>query len=329
MEVNGSTQVDSDHFNIYEENAIATFLGIVLVVGVTSNMFVLLYTIFHPKSLKESSILFLLGSSIMNLVVLLSYIPAHMVTVFTEEWVFGRNEEEKRIECQINGFFTEFSLYGSIYILALISVDKFFLLVKPQTHKDNFTPMSSCLMLLLTFAISTIQPIIDIALDRIEFGEATGVCLPTRDQDFFITASLLVTLTPIVTIGVTTVWTFLFTNQFKCIRHDQVDIEIESDLYTKQIFNFFGMFSLLLISGIIAFIPLGISIILSNAIGRENIPFAYGFSTGVVLYFSCITNPLIQCYFRKDLSSACKSALVRIICCRSLTPSTTFVDAEN
>ena len=83
--------------------------------------------------------------------------------------------------------------------------------------------------------------------------------------------------------------------------------DIEDNLYTKRIKKLFGMFSLLLISQLMSVMPLVLVIILSNIIGSRNLLSAYLFITAIFIYLGCITNPIIQSYFRQDLSEFFKN----------------------
>ena len=107
-----STELGTDNITVLpiEEKIVrAIVLSMVLLVGMVLNTIVILYTICHPKSLKQSSIIFLLGSLLVNLAILLSYIPIQVVTTFT-----GFESAEK-ILCSINGFFTSVSGVATNY----------------------------------------------------------------------------------------------------------------------------------------------------------------------------------------------------------------------
>lgn len=84
-------------------------------------------------------IIFLLGSSAVNLVILLSYKPSQIATTFAGEWIF------EDTLCDVNGFFTG-SDKATVHVLALISVDRFLFLVKPLVHKQYFNSKFSCLL---------------------------------------------------------------------------------------------------------------------------------------------------------------------------------------
>ena len=303
------TELNATILSIEEKVVRAAVLSVILLVGLMLNLLVILYTICHPKSLKQSAIILLLASSVVNLDILLSFIPLQIINSFTEEWVFG-NSKEGKILCQINGFFV--GLGGATnHILALISVDRFFSLVKPLVYKQYFKPWLASLMLVIVFIIMLTQSVINIVYDRIEYGTIINVCVSLRNATLVITIySAIVSVLPFIVIVVTTLWTFLSTHHFiKSDHQRQVDAigsvaeearEIQDNLYAKQIKKLFGMFSLLMISQLMSVLPLVLVVSLTNIMDVP-LPSAYLFTTAILIYFGCISNPIIQSYFRKDL----------------------------
>ena len=302
--------------SIEEKIVRAAVLSVILLVGLVLNLVVILYTICHPKSLKQSAIILLLASSVVNLDILLSFIPFQIINSFTEEWVFG-NSKEGKVLCQINGVFTGFG-GATNHILALISVDKFFSLVKPLVYKQYFKPWLASLMLAIVLVIVLTKMVVNIVYDRIDYDTIINVCIPIQNTTLVITIyTAIIAVFPFIVIVVTTLWTFLSTHHFiKSDHQRRVGIigreeeearEIEDNLYTKQIMKLFGMFSLLVISQLMSVIPLMLVLILGNIIGSHFPPSPYAFATAVFIYFGCISNPMVQSYFRKDLSEFFKN----------------------
>ena len=125
----------------------AIVLALILLIGIITNVFIIFYTLCHPKSLRNTSIIFLMGSSFVNVVTLMSLIPVQIVTTSAEEWVFGSTTKEKELACAIIAYFTSISFKTASYSLAIISVDRFIFLVKPLVHKRYFKPVPSAVAL--------------------------------------------------------------------------------------------------------------------------------------------------------------------------------------
>ena len=324
MEGSNDTELDSGNvaiLSIKEKIVRAAVLSVMLLVGLVLNLVVILYTICHPKSLKQSAIILLLASSVVNVTILLSHIPFQITNSFTEEWLLG-NSTEARIFCQINALFTG-STEATNFVLALISwsVDRFFYLVKPLVHKKYFQPWLPSLMLAIVFVILLAEAVVDLLYNEAGYmyNPKINICLPLQNANIIsiTTIGIILSAFPVVVIVVTTLWTFLSTHNFiKSDHQRRVDAigsreeearDIEDNLYTKRIKKLFGMFSLLLISQLMSVMPLVLAIILGNIIGSHILPSAYLFITAIFIYLGCITNPIIQSYFRQDLSEFFKN----------------------
>ena len=298
-------------------------LALTLVIGIITNPFIIVYTFCHPKSLRNSSIIFLLGSSFANMIALVSLIPVQIVVTAAEEWVFGSTTSEKELACAVVAYFSSISFKTASYSLATISMDRFVFLVKPLVHKRYFKPVSSAVALAVIMVFLTVHQAVVIGLSGAGFGRGVLLCHPVMVHPIVRVIDMIVTAAPAIVIAVTTVWTFISTHRF--IRNDhqqrveaigtqQEAIEIENDLYTRRIKNLFGIFSLLLISQILSILPTA-SVVIASA----NVPFPrwYYFVAVLFNYFGCISNPAIQCYFRKDLSDTIKYYYAKLTKCFS------------
>ena len=218
MEGSNDTELDSGNvaiLSIKEKIVRAAVLSIMLLVGLVLNLLVILYTICHPKSLKQSAIILLLASSVVNMIILLSHIPFQISSSFTEEWLLG-NSTEARIFCQINALFTG-STEATNFVLALISVDRFFCLVKPLVHKKYFKPWLSSLMLAIVFVILLAEAVVDLLYNEAGYmyNPKINICLPLQNANISITTiEIILSAFPVVVIVVTTLWTFLSTHNF-------------------------------------------------------------------------------------------------------------------
>ena len=305
----------------------ATVLGLILVIGIITNVFIIVYTFCHPKSLRNSSIIFLLGLSFVNMIPLVSQIPVQIIVISAEEWVFGSTASEKELACVIAALFTTISFKAATYSLATISVDRFVFLVKPLVYKRYFKPVPSAVALVVIMLLLAVYQAIFISLVGVGFDPYVVVCSPIDFNDHSIVTSTnaIVIAAPVITIAVTTVWTFISTHRFIRNDHQQrVDaigtqeeaIEIENDLYTRRIKNLFGIFSLLLISQIISVLP-GAALIIAGTVVDYDQCTHLCFFVSFLIYFGCISNPAIQCYFRKDLSDTIKHYYAKLSKCFS------------
>ena len=128
----------NDNFTFSKEvngPLLATTVVVELFFALSINLFVLIFTLCHPKSLKQPSIIFLTNFVLVNLVTATLIMPSIVVTAVYEEWIFGETVEGKNSTCQFIGFMSVCVGYLTFMTIGIISVDRFLFIVKPLVHK--------------------------------------------------------------------------------------------------------------------------------------------------------------------------------------------------
>ena len=100
---------------------IAAFTRIILVLSLITNLFICVYTLSHPKSLKKSSTVFLFNLALINLLMTVLFMPFMIVASAAEEWIIGHNDMERNVLCQFTAFTFACTVGISVYTLAAIS----------------------------------------------------------------------------------------------------------------------------------------------------------------------------------------------------------------
>ena len=118
---------------------IAVFTGIILILSLVTNLFICIYTLSHPKSLKKSSTMFLFNLALINLLMTVLFMPFMVVASAAGEWIIGGSDMERDILCQITAFIFAYTVSVSVHTLAAISFDRFLSIVKPHHHKKYMT----------------------------------------------------------------------------------------------------------------------------------------------------------------------------------------------
>jgi len=119
---------------------LATFVLLECTLSVPSNLFILIYTVaYGRKSYMKSSTIFLFCLALSNLSVALLYMPFVVVAAASEEWIFGGTDFMRQALCQFHGFLFIYAVSISSNVLALLSVDRFLSIVKPEFHQKYFT----------------------------------------------------------------------------------------------------------------------------------------------------------------------------------------------
>ena len=167
-------------------------------------------------------------------------------------------------------------------------------------YKHYFKPVPSAVALVIIVLLLAVHQAIPAAFGKAVFDQDAQLC-HTQNDIYIEGINMIMTVTPVLIIAVTSVWIFISTHQF--IRNDhqqrvdsigtqQEAIEIENDLYTRQINKLFGIFTLLLISHIISNIPVTIVIAGRPDLGgySNKLPSWYIYCASVIFYFGCISN---------------------------------------
>jgi hypothetical protein len=118
----------------------ALFTTIIFILSLVINLFICVYTLSHPKSLKKSSTMFLFNLALISLLMTVLFMPFMVVASAAEEWIIGQSDTDQRdILCQITAFIFAYTVGVSVHTLAAISFDRFLSIVKPHHHKKYMT----------------------------------------------------------------------------------------------------------------------------------------------------------------------------------------------
>ena len=154
-----------------------------------------------------------------------------------------------------------------------------------------------------------------------EYGwsRRVGGCSPLfAGHRLYVLLQALHSLIPLSIIGVTSVWTFIFTHGFlkKHLQSQKTilntaSFEERKHIYSVQTMNLIGIFGSLLLFNFLSWIPfLAISAV-GLGIGFWKIPNAVYASGYILFLFSNVSNPIVQTYFRKDLIDTLKRAICK------------------
>ena len=311
---NFTEQEGSINFNISSTingPALAVALGIEMVLGIIANLFIIILSFWHTKTLKKSSTILLLFLAGANLFCCVVYMPFQIITAAVQEWVFGNTVEVREGFCIFVGYILSYVTSIIYYILGAISFDRFLMIVKPLTHRRLMTPVVVIIIVIsiaIFVALYAALPFYGIGV--FTFSPIVFTCGSSWEgQRLRFIISLLVGAIPTVTIIITSGWTFLFTRRFikSDYRQRKQSIrtkdgsEYQKNLYERRMKKLFGIFGMLLIVNTISVLPYVLVGIIGSIVGYRKIPDPiYGII--LFLYFlNNIGNPMVQCYFRPEL----------------------------
>ena len=308
----------------------AVAVGIELILAIIPNLFILLYTLCHYKILKQPSMIFLTGLALVNLLIPILFLPFTAITAATGEWIFGETDEQRDGVCQFVGFVFSVAVTLTFHMLALISVDRFILIVKPFIYRAYMKPWVAYLLVAVAGVLGILQNVAPFAgLGDIDFASFVASCLPLWVFTDYVIYYTVLTLAPVAIIVVTTLWTFCFTRKFIRKDRDQrlasaTSITVQEeyrDIYTRRVCNLVGIFGMMLIILVASIIPFVLANIAIVFVGLNNVPIPLYGAAFIIFFSSYAAYPIIQAYFRRDLQSAIHRGLQRIKVCKTSTIS--------
>ena len=298
---------------------LAVVIGFEMVVAIFLNLFVILFTLCHPKTLKKSSTIFLTSLAVANLLVSCLFMPFTVITAAAGEWIIGKTKEEKEATCKFVGFMFSYTVGLSVHTLALISFDRFLYIVKPMLYIRYMTPKLAIVIVLgLWIIVGLLSTTPFFGLGSFEFSYSTASCLPLwAGHIHYVIFSFIGSLVPFTTIIVTSVWTFLATRKFIKQRNDDRMFVIttsnarkqEKSVYSNSYRNLIGIFGALTVVNVLSFLPYIVVSVAGFFTDYDNVPHPIYCTVLVMYLLSNIFNPIIQSYFRQELRGAVSSCL--------------------
>ena len=318
--------------NILEENSnftlsdevngplISVAVGIELILALSINLFALVFTLFHPQTLKQPSIVFLTNFVLANLVTAIFVMPFTVIAAATGEWIFGRTPKEKDITCKCVSFVFTLAIQETAVTLALISIDRFLFIVKPLVYKRFMKTWLAISVVVLLWMFGCLLNIISFAaLGQHAFEKHAATCFRVRERHNLIVSSILI-LVIFGTITLTTVWTFCFTRTF--IEHinsrdHSLDFtgenHVQKHLYMSRVKSkVFGIFGVLLVLTTVSFMPAFVTNFLGTILGIGALPGPLIAVSIISFLVNTAVNPMVQVYFRKDMNDFVLSYWFRI-----------------
>ena len=289
---------------------LSAFYALIMVTGLVANLFVIIVTFCHPKSLKKPSTIFLTSLLLADLVLVVLVMPFSVISTASGEWIFGQSTKEKYGVCKFVGFML---WYGALLVtatLAIVSFDRCLSIVKPFIHKQYMKPHTAVIIVVIAWIILAVlntTPFYGFGI--FSYGSDQGTCTPDwSEQVPYLSFFVVIFLIMIVTIVVTSIWTCCFTRRF--LEQHQSG----SNIYVNKNRKLIGIFGSLLLACALCFGPALITAIVTIF---TYVPFTSAIS---IFCFFCITvaNPLIQSFFRPDVRDTFKYMFSK---CLSHTPS--------
>ena len=305
---------DSYNFTLSEDingPVLSAFYALVMVTGFVANLFVIIVTFCHPKSLKKPSTIFLTSLLLADLLVVF-VMPFSVISTASGGWIFGQSIAEKYGVCKFSGFMFWCGILLVPVTLTIVSFDRCLSIVKPFMHKQYMKPHTAVIIIVIAWIVCAVLNTTPFyGLGEFVFSMNHGTCSPlSSKQQFYVVFIVVIYLILISTIVVTSIWACCFTRRFLKLKHQRS----RSNIYVNNNRRVIGIFGSLLLVYIFFFGPALLIGIVSFFVHLK-----YLSIVGIFCFYSItVANPLVQSFFRPDVRDTVKYMFSK---CSSHTPS--------
>ena len=305
--------MEHDNFTLSEDingPLLAAVIGIEMMAGLIANSFVLILTFCYLKTWKQPSNLFLTNMLLNNLITAVLVMPFSFITCITGEWIFGSTWSQKVAVCNFTAYITFYCNVVVIESLVLLSFDRFFFIVKALQYKKYMTGNKA----VITIAVSWILAAIMVSpplygFGTFEFSYSYGICIPGFKKEVgFSTATFIVGLSFIMSIIVTSTWTYCYTRKYLKKRNDRK--KFGNNLYLSQKRKLIGLFGMLIIIHLLCYSLMLTVAAVESLSPLPRVPVLYAASF-VMLLLITVLSPMAQAYFRYDIRNFVYNFLIK------------------
>ena len=305
--------MEHDNFTLSDDingPLLAAVIGIEMLVGLIANSLVLILTLCYLRTWKQPSNIFLINMLLINLATALFVMPFSFITCATGEWIFGSTWSQKVAACNFTAYINFYCFVAVIESLTLLSFDRFFFIVKALQYKKYMTGRKAIMIVAASWILAAIMvspPLY--GFGKFEFAYSYGTCIPGFKKEVgFSMYTFIVGLSFIMSVIVTSTWTYCYTRKYFKKRNDRRNI-IGNSLYLSQERKLIGLFGMLIIIHLLCY-----SLILTAAAVESFSPlppilYAASFS---MLMLITVLSPMAQAYFRYDIRNLVYTFLIAV-----------------
>lgn len=314
----------------------STVLALVLFFGITGNLSVF-YATWRNPNLRTISNMFIVGLAVSDILMSLICMPLSLMTLIHGKWMYNSTV------CHIHGFGVFTLGLASLHMMALVSVNRYFCILKTSKYPRLFHKRRTLLYICLvwTNALTGSLPPFFFKVGGYSFQPGKAMCLYEFEANIPFTAFI-----EICYIGIPlTLIVFCYSSVFKTVYHnnrvfaskeasaDELRAHVRETKITKTLAAvFLGFASCWMPVSVIDYIDA----INGKPVLARQVYLAYGF----LVYISSTINPIIYAItsrsFRHEYKKMFQKIFCTILCCNKLksgsspkTDTNTFQPADN
>ncbi|XP_051884375.1 leukotriene B4 receptor 1 [Pristis pectinata] len=173
MELSNNTKGRDPSVGMGKGIAASIVLGITCLIGIPGNSMVI-WVILAKMKKRSSTILLILNLAIADLVVLIT-LPLWIYSI-TNSWVFGE------ASCKVLGYLIYCNLYGSVFFIMLMSIDRFMAVIYPFASQKWRKESSICKVVAIVWILAFLFAVPIILVKKVEVINGKPQC-SVREYD--------------------------------------------------------------------------------------------------------------------------------------------------
>ena len=293
------------------------FLAVVIFIGIFGNILVIIVS-YRRTRIKTKGNAVIGSLAVADLLESLNMIFMLVSLAHFGDWIFGD------FICQLNAFLTVEFVMVSMFNLAVISVNRYFMVVKPNLYKKVFSKRNQTVILVCIWTyplIFAIAPLI--GWSSFEFQAGKCVCIFFFSESVSYTIALVISVVPIPL----SIICYTCYKIFREVKHHQTRIRsmasqapkmnVEEVKITKTLVVVIGAY-------LVCFLPAAAVNLVEMLRPNYKIPLWIDIISMVLVFSNHANNPLIYGVFNKQYRRAFKEVAldaVRALGCAKLAPA--------
>ena len=306
-----------------------------IAVGLPWNVMVLI-TVLKKRLYHQPAIMLLLNLVLTDILMLTTNLPLITVTGIAGEYLFGSTDKVRCQFCSAGFFSAVILIIDSIFVVALMALDRFLFIYKPLEYERKATPRRTLVAIgviaMLSFAIGLFSYVIP---EAINFKPSTLCCTPNNLNPVYIILVITVSCIALTVIIVCNIWVIYIVlkniNMVYKVRRSLCNKEKESysqsqsgilrkKSHKKQL-HLFRVFGGLLLSNTIALVPI-ILVEMTRLFSTPPIPI---YSLAHILFLSQIAvHPILETTLISDV----RKPLKKMVTCGLIKENNSAVTME-
>ena len=304
---------------------VATIEAFYFLIAFFWNLFILISFGMRRKLLKEPAGVYLFNLALTDLLLAVFVVFQCFITEVAGLFIIGHTDVIRCGICEFLGFMLMFLMTSTLHTLAMLSFDRFFLLMKPLSYRQYFTWRRALAIVILIWIFSffmTIPPIFGFGEYSFSFPIANchpqwlGKSYRGLNNFDFIVFLAVEAIIPIGFLTITNIWTYkVITRVLRSRLKRQKSLnsgtpsgqkkteqaKASQTTHNRQQLQLVKVFGALFVAHILCWTPVMISVVVGLVIGPCHLP-PEVLLFGWLLYLTNpVAHPILETFFIKDL----------------------------